>query len=81
MKEWGLNIVIVRCFSFIRPFMPLDAHFAIGNFIRDALKGGSIVIESDGTKITSYMYAEDFPISSLGMLIISILFSKIFYSV
>ena len=54
-----LDVVIARCFSFIGPYMKLDAHLAVGNFIRDALKGGPIIIKSDGTKINSYMYAED----------------------
>ncbi len=62
MKEWGLNIVIARCFSFIGPYMELNSHLAVGNFVRDALKGGPIIIKSDGRKINSYMYAEDLAI-------------------
>ncbi|NPA39667.1 MAG: NAD-dependent epimerase/dehydratase family protein [Thermodesulfobacteria bacterium] len=57
--EQNINVVITRCFSFLGPYMHLSAHLAVGNFIRDALKGGPIVIKSDGTKINSYMYAED----------------------
>tara|TARA_B100000674_G_scaffold262943_1_gene217132 strand:+ start:582 stop:1529 length:948 start_codon:yes stop_codon:yes gene_type:complete len=57
--EYNLNISIARCFCFSGIHLPLDVHFAIGNFVNDVNNNNNIIIKGDGESVRSYLDQDD----------------------
>ena len=57
--KYRFNYAIARCFAFAGQYLPLDLHYAFGNFIANAISGEEIVIKGDGKDKRSYLYIGD----------------------
>ena len=58
-SKFNFKFSIARCFAFYGPYLPLDIHYAIGNFVFDALYKDEIVIQGSGKDLRSYLYIAD----------------------
>jgi len=68
-EKAGYQFSIARCFSFFGQYLPLDIHYALGNFVRDALINPEITVNGSGQEMRSYLYIADAWVWMLKMLV------------
>lgn len=68
-RNQKMKVKMARCFSFIGPYLPLNLHYAVGNFIQDGIIGRPILVKGDGLAVRSYLYLSDMVLWLLTILI------------
>jgi len=68
-SQTGLPVVTARPFTFIGPYQLLDRPWAINNFLGEALRGGPIRLQGNGSTVRSYMYGSDMAYWMLRLLV------------
>jgi nucleoside-diphosphate-sugar epimerase len=68
-EQDDIGVSVARIFSVLGPRLPLDAHFAAGNFINDALHSRPIKVNGDGKATRSYIYSADLIVWLLALLV------------
>jgi len=58
-EQYGMDIKLARGYCFYGAYLPLASHFAIGNFIKDALENKPVIVKGDGYPLRSYLYMAD----------------------
>lgn len=58
-NEGVCSTKIARLFAFAGPDLPIDTHFAFGNFVRDAVAGRPILLKGNPATVRSYMWHTD----------------------
>ena len=58
---WGINTIILRVFNAYGPGQHLPPAHAplIPNFLRQAIRGGTLVVHGDGNQTRDYIYVDD----------------------
>jgi nucleoside-diphosphate-sugar epimerase len=59
LAKIGIKCSIARCFTFVGRHIPLNKHYALGNFIYDGMFGKEIRVKTKKKITRSYMYADD----------------------
>jgi len=59
LEKEKFDVLIARCFSFVGCDLPLQAQFAIGNFIYDALRSREITVLGTGNALRAYLDQSD----------------------
>lgn len=54
-----VNGISPRLFAFAGPRIPLDAHFAIGNFMSQGIQGEDILVQGNSQTVRSYLHPVD----------------------
>jgi UDP-glucuronate decarboxylase len=58
-EKYGIKTIVARCFAFGGPDLPINTHYALGNFINDVKNNNEITINGDGKTIRSYLHQND----------------------